>query len=301
MFDSMSTLFDTFSMKINNISPLDSQYLQGMGYIADLPSSLYYIGSLPAERRPTVAIVGSRKPTNYGREVTEHIASRLASRGVVIISGLALGIDAIAHRAALEAGGTTLAFLANGLHKIYPRTNHSLGQSIVEQGGAIISEYEAGVEPLPFRFLERNRLVSAVSDAVVITEAAARSGTLNTAAHALTQGRDVFVVPGNITSPMSAGCNQLLLQGAEPMIDPDQLLERLMPSDRPSSQSMLPIGGTPLEQSIIDAISSGLRDGDEILTQLTATPAEFNTALTMLEINGIIKPLGANHWSLSSS
>ena len=147
------------------------------------------------------------------------------------------------------------------------------------------------------RFLERNRLVSGLSDIVVITEAAARSGTLNTAAHALTQGKDVYVVPGNITSPMSAGCNQLLRQGAMPLLDPDDLLDLLVPSVS-TDQLPIPLGSTPAEQAIIDAVASGLRSGDDILAKLQIETNEFNTALTMLEINGIITPLGANQWRL---
>lgn len=283
---------------INEIRPDESQYLQIVRDIAKKPEKLYYRGTLPAGRRPSVAIVGSRKPTAYGREVTERLAIQLASRGIVIVSGLALGVDAIAHKAALNAGGTTIAIQANGLHRIYPSTNAHLGEEIITGGGAIISEYEPDTEPMQHRFLERNRIISGLADIVVITEAAARSGTLNTAGHALAQGRDIYVVPGNITSPMSAGCNQLLKQGAQPLLDPNELLEVLLPSDHPE-QTTLPIGATPLEQEIIDALAHGLRSGDDILDKLNADASEFNMALTMLEINGAIKPLGANQWRLS--
>lgn len=285
-------------ININEVRPDESKYLQILGDIAKNPKKLYYRGILPAERRPSVAIVGSRKPTAYGREVTERLATQLASRGIVIVSGLALGVDAIAHKAALNAGSTTIAIQANGLHRIYPSTNAHLGEEIIAKGGAIISEYEPDVEPMQHRFLERNRIISGLADIVVITEAAARSGTLNTAGHALAQGRDIYVVPGNITSPMSAGCNQLLKQGAQPLLDPNDLLEVLAPSDHPK-QTTLPIGTTPLEQEIIDALAHGLRSGDDILDRLSASASEFNMALTMLEINGAIKPLGANQWRLS--
>lgn len=187
---------------------------------------------------------------------------------------------------------------ANGLHQFYPSTNQKLGEAIIVSGGAVISEYGEGIEPMKHRFLERNRLVSGLADCIIITEAAARSGTLNTAAHALVQGKDVYVVPGNITSPMSAGCNQLLRQGAIPLLSADDIIERLLPSSA-SAQTALPIGSTPLEQAIIDALASGLRSGDDILVQVKAAASDFNTALTMLEIHGIIKPLGANNWRLS--
>lgn len=285
--------------KINQISPLTYPYLQIIDCLDQQPDTLYCMGNLPSERRPTVAIVGTRKPTGYGREVTAHIARELAKRDTVIVSGLALGVDAIAHQAALEVGGTTIAVQANGLHRFYPSTNASLAKRIITNGGCILSEYEPGVEPMQYRFLERNRIVSGLADAVIITEAAARSGTLNTAAHAIAQGKDLYVVPGNITSPMSAGCNQLLAQGASPLISIDDLLAKLLPDFQMPSH-VAPRGSTPLEQAILDQIASGVRDGDTILAQLNDTTAvEFNTALTMLEISGCIRSLGANQWILA--
>lgn len=284
--------------KINRLSPQDNSYTQILKCVADEPQTLYYIGEMPKKRRPSVAIVGCRKPTSYGKEVTERLARDLAARGVVIISGLALGVDSIAHRAALEAGGTTIAVLANGLHRIYPSSHRLLAAEIVTKGGAIVSEYEEGIEPMQFRFLERNRLVSGLADAIVITEAAARSGSLNTAAHALAQGKEIFVVPGNITSPMSAGCNQLLRQGATPLLSADDILSSIAPETQTTPSAPLPLGSTRLESEIIAALSEGLGDGDEIAKKLGADASQFGTALTMLEINGIIKPLGANRWTL---
>jgi DNA processing protein len=285
--------------KINEIRPLELDYLQISRCIDDLPAMFYSIGSLPTERMATVAIVGSRKPTAYGREVTQQLAGDLARRGVVIVSGLALGVDAIAHKAALDAGGTTIAVLANGLDKITPTTNRQLGERIIKEGGAIISEYPVGIPPLQHQFLARNRIVSGISDAVIVTEAGARSGTLNTAAHALSQGKDVFAVPGNITSPMSAGCNHLLRQGATAVTSVDDILSVIMPVAANDNQAPLPFGANDVEQAIIEALAKGQRDGDEILAHMSIEPGEFNTALTMLEINGIIKPLGANNWTLS--
>lgn len=282
--------------KIATILPGDNEYSALLTDITLPPKQLYIVGELPTERRPTVAIVGTRKPTAYGREVTTRLADALARRGVVIVSGLALGVDAIAQQAALEAGGTTIAVLGNGLHRIYPATNRQLGLDIVAKGGAIVSEYEEGVEPMQHRFLERNRLVSGLADIVVITEAAARSGTLNTAGHALEQGRELYAVPGPITSPMSAGCNAVIRQGATPLVTIDEFVGELLTDN--SEQTLLPLGDTPTEQAIIDALASGIRDGDEIQKQLGITASELNMALTMLEINGAITPLGANQWRL---
>lgn len=284
-------------MKINKISPQDNKYLQIINTIAVVPKTLYYLGTLPSERLPSVAIVGTRKPTSYGKEVTTRLASELASRGIVVISGLALGVDALAHKAALDAGGTTLAVQANGLSKIRPFTNEQLGERIVANGGAIISEYEPDEPPYLVRFLERNRIVSGLSDAVLITEASIKSGTMSTARFALEQGKEVFVVPGNITSPSSAGCNQLIRQGATPVTCVEDILEVLAPELlRPQSQ--LALGDNPLQTAIITHLQAGIRDGDELQQLAGASAGEFATELTMLEINGIVRSLGANQWTL---
>jgi len=284
-------------MKINKISPDENKFTQIITSIALVPEKLYYIGTLPEKRLPTVAIVGTRKPTAYGKEVTTRIATDLARRGIVIVSGMALGVDGLAHRAALDANGITIAVQANGLDNLYPTSHRQLGEDIVKSGGAIMSEYEAGTPSYPNQFLERNRIVSALSDAVLITEAAARSGTLNTASHALEQGKEVFVVPGNITSPLSAGCNQLLRQGATPVTSAEDIIEAIAPQLL-EPQSQLALGDNALQAAIIQHLQAGIRDGDELQAGVTADAREFATELTMLEINGVVRSLGANQWTL---
>jgi len=284
-------------MKINTISPHDNKYLQIIETIAICPKKLYFKGKLPDRRLPTVAIVGTRKPTAYGREVTYQLAHDLARRGIVIVSGLALGIDAIAHRGALDAGGITLAVLGNGVDTIYPATNENLANEILQKGGAIISEYEPNIEARDFQFLARNRIVSGLSDAIIVTEAAIRSGTMSTAAHALEQGREVFVVPGNITSPLSAGCNNLIKQGAHPITCPNDVLEIIAP-DLLQPQSILPLGANVLESKIINLLQSGIRNGEELQIKTDADISEFSQTLTLMEISGIIRALGGNQWTL---
>lgn len=293
----MSTHLDTKLMKINTISPLDSNYLQIIDTIASKPKRLYFIGKIPDTRRPTVAIVGTRKPTSYGREVTYRLAYDLAKKGIVVVSGLALGVDGIAHRAALDAGGITLAVLANGVDIIYPANHKDLANNIIQNGGAIISEYEPGTGARDFQFIERNRIVSGLSDAIIITEAAIHSGTMSTAAHALDQGREVFVVPGNITSPLSAGCNKLIKQGATPITCAEDVLEIIAP-DLLQAQSLLPLGANALETKIIKLLQSGIRDGDDLQTQSDAEICEFSQTMTIMEINGVIRALGGNQWTL---
>jgi DNA processing protein len=283
-------------MKINMISPQDNKFTQIIDTIASCPEKLYFVGTLPEKRIPTVAIVGTRKPTAYGREVTYQLAYDLARRGIIIVSGLAIGVDGIAHRATLDAGGTTLAVLANGVDIIYPATNRNLAHDILAKG-AIISEYEPGTEARDFQFLARNRIVSGLSDAVIVTEAAIRSGTISTVMHALEQGREVFVVPGNITSPLSAGCNNLIKQGAHPITDADDVLEIIAP-DLLQLQTLLPLGSTPLESKIIGLLQSGVRDGDELQTMSEVKASEFASAITMMEISGTIRALGGNQWTL---
>lgn len=284
-------------MKINRISPDENSYTEILTSVVPQAQAIYYIGTLPAIRQPSIAIVGTRKPTKYGEEVTHKLAYELAKRGIVIVSGLALGVDGIAHRAALEARGTTIAVLANGLSQITPRSHRQLGIDILESSGALLSEYAPDVPPMQYRFLERNRIVAGLSDAVLITEAAARSGTLATAARALEQGKDVFVVPGNITSPQSTGCNQLIRQGAIPVTRVEDMLEVLMPAHI-ETQLQIPLGDNEAQTRIIELLASGLRDG-EMLQQASKLDASiYNTELSMLEINGVVRALGANQWTL---
>ena len=284
-------------MKINTISPQENKFLQIITTIAKPPRKLYFSGILPEKRLPTIAIVGSRKPTAYGKEVTYQLAYDIAKHGVIVISGLDLGVDAITHIDELDAGGKTIAVLANGIDIIYPATNRELASDVLAHEGVIISEYEPGTEARDFQFLERNRIVSGLSDAIIVTEAAARSGTLSTAAHALEQGREVFVVPGNITSPLSAGCNNLIKQGAHPITCAEDVLEIIAP-ELLRAQSLLPLGSTPLESKIISLLQSGIRDGDELQSLTEASASDFSSAITMMEISGTIRALGGNQWTL---
>lgn len=250
----------------------------------------------PAVGERSVAIVGTRKPTAYGRDVTDKIASGLARCGVTIVSGLALGVDGLAHSAAVAAGGRTVAVQANGLDHIYPSSHRQLAADILATNGGILSEYEPGTPSLAHQFLERNRIVSALGDILVVTEAAARSGTINTVMHALQQGKEVFAVPGNITNPMSAGCNKLIEQGATPIVDIEAFVDSIAPSNEPTQQLLL--AQTPEEQAIVELLQNGVTDGDELQKKSRLDTVTFSTTLTMLELRGVIRPLGANNWGL---
>lgn len=279
-------------MKINTTTPDQHNLLKRLLTIDSPPKNLHYIGTIPEPTHIVASVVGSRRPTAYGRSVTEQIASALASRGVLVVSGMAIGVDALAHAAALDAGGHTLAVLPSGVDDPYPKSNQLLAKRILANGDALISEYENGHKPFAHDFLWRNRLVSGLADIVIVTEANLRSGTLSTVAHALGQGKEVYAVPGPITSPLSAGCNRLIAQGATPITDIDSMLEQL----GLTGQSALKLGDTPEEATILELIRSGINDGDELLAKSGYRPEQFSQILTMLEIKGLIHPLGGNKW-----
>ena len=204
----MSILFSHFLSKNNEIRPQEADFTEVLSSIAVVPKMLYFYGKLPEKRVKSVAIVGTRKPTEYGARIAKKLAYDVAKRGAVVVSGLAYGIDSIAHRGALEAGGTTIAVLGTPIDYIYPRAHVGLAEEIVQTGGAVMSELAPGAEyHTKTCFLERNRIIAGLADVVVVVEAAERSGSLNTAAHALEQGKDIFAVPGDITRPLSKGCN----------------------------------------------------------------------------------------------
>lgn len=286
-------------MNIKTLTLGDPYYPDSLRTISSPPSQLYCLGADLSEllKRPKVSIIGSRKVTNYGKEVTLKLARELAEQGVLIISGLALGVDALAHRGALEGGGVTLAVLPSPVERIYPATNRQLAWQMLEQGGAIISEYPAGTESFRNLFIERNRIVSGLADAVLITEAAEKSGTMHTARFALEQGKDVLAVPGNITSPLSAGTNNLIKSGATPVTCADDVLHVLGIS-RATEQKRQPKGATPEEDMLLALLFGGIQDGDKLLVKSELPIQQFNQTLTMLEITGKIRSLGVNHWSL---
>lgn len=282
----------------NKVTLSTSEIPEPLQHIPNAPHELFLLGSLAETMvRPRVAIVGSRKVTAYGRGVTTQFASELAKQGIAIISGLALGVDGLAHKAALEAGGITAAVLPTGLDAIYPSTHHQLAKQIIKQGGALLTEYPDHTKGYKGNFIARNRLVSGLSDAVLITEAAEHSGTMHTAEFALNQGRKVLVVPGNITSPQSVGTNNLLKVGAIPVTSTNDILYALGISTA-AKDKVKPASADPNEQLILDLLWSGTSDSAELLLASGLDVQQFNQVLTMLEISGHIHSIGSGHWSL---
>lgn len=284
--------------KIRTIKLGDDDFPEVLRSIPGPPKQLYVLGDLAALlAMPRLAVVGSRHVSPYGRQITSRLVEEIAGQGVVIISGLAIGVDAIAHQAALAAHGQTIAVLPCGLDKLYPSTNARLGEEILKGGGALVSEYPDGTPPLRQHFIARNRLVSGLANGVLITEAAARSGTIHTAGFALDQGRTVMAVPGNITSPQSAGTNNLIKTGAVTVTDTSDIL--LAMGLNKSERQLSIIGDTAAEVTVLRLLSKGQSDGGELLRNSELSPVEFNQALTMLELAGKVRPLGAGHWGLS--
>lgn len=280
-------------MQITKVSLEEPNYPELLREIASPPRVLQVLGELP--REPMVAIVGSRRPTEYGRQVTYQLAGELAKAGVVVVSGLALGIDSIAHQAALDAGGRTVAVQACGLDSIYPASHRGLAKAILAASGAIISEYPPGTPALKQHFPARNRIISGLAQAVIVTEADAASGSLHTANFALVQGRHLMAVPGNITSPRSAGPNNLLRQGAAAVTSASDVLADL----DLGALSLQPVrAGSPEEVAIMELIGQGLASGEAIIERSGLSAAQFANLISLMEITGKVRNLGAGRWAL---
>jgi DNA processing protein len=251
----------------------------------DPPSRLHLRGGpLELLARPAVAIVGARSCSPYGAQVARGLAQSLAAAGLVIVSGLARGVDAEGHRGALAVGGLTVAVLGCGIDRDYPRVHAELASRIAESG-LVISEYPPGIEPSPWRFPARNRIIAALAQATVVVEARERSGALITADFALELGREVFAVPGEITSALSAGTNDLLRQGATPLLSADDVLTALGIEPIPEA---LPDGLSPESLALLERLTDGPRTLDELVRATEGDPAGLAAALTELELAGLI-------------
>jgi DNA processing protein len=255
--------------------------------------NLWTWGSLEGLRRPSVAIVGTRAATAYGKGLARCFAAELGTAGCSIISGLALGIDAAAHQGALDAGAPTIGVLGGGHDRFFPPRNRALAEQMIERGGAVLSPYAPDEEARPWQFLERNGIVAALSDAVVVIEAPARSGALNTAGWAA--GRiPVFAVPGDVDRAHVAGCHALIRDGAiltrsaQDVLD-DMRIVSLIAAPRESRLSMDALIQDPLRQRIAQALGAGERSLEELLAEIPETPPRVLAALSMMELEGAIE------------
>ncbi len=261
--------------------------------LAEIPSPphlLYIAGNSSALYLPSIAIVGSRAMTPYGEHVCRYVVSACVRAGLAIVSGLATGIDAIAHQATLELGGTTLAVLGSGLSTevIFPAGNRRLAQNILQHGGALLSEYPATTQARRHHFLERNRILAGLSLATIVIEAAYQSGAINTAHHALEANRSVFAVPGSIFSTRSAGTHRLLKEGAQVLHSIEDLFSDLsIPPLSPKTLSTTHCSS--LQRSIIEALQRQSSDAEELAQTLGCSSESLQVGLTELEIQGIVR------------
>lgn len=262
--------------------------------VEDAPYYLFYKGDLSLLSQKAVAMVGTRSPSNYGVIITERFAGELASAGAVVVSGLAYGIDSIAHRKALEVNGKTIAVLAGGFDKIYPSEHASLFEEIAQKG-LVLTEHRPDISALKYHFPQRNRIVAALSDVLLITEAGAKSGTTITKDFALDYGVPVYAVPGNITSAKSEGTNKLIasMQGICALNADDIINELGLKRKSKTSLSLL-----SNESVIVQVLSNGEKIIDEIADITKINIAKLNSLLTSLEIKGIIKRMPGGFYSL---
>jgi len=285
------------------LSFLDADFPRRLFEIGDPPPLLYLRGQLPLWD-PAVAVVGSRRASREGLKAAEHLAAALAGSGVLVVSGLARGIDTAAHRGALAGGGTTTAVLGCGLDVTYPPENRLLTEQIAEQG-CLLSEFPMGTQPLAEHFPRRNRIISGLSRGVLVVEAVEKSGSLITANYALEQGREVMAVPGPISTATNRGSNRLIKQGAQ-LVD---CVDDILSATRITSSGSLPLfeqkglaprcSLTPREAAVYELVAQGPRHLDEITQALELTPGEVSAMVLGLELKGMLLQLPGSYYSIS--
>jgi DNA processing protein len=270
----------------------DDAYPQRLKEIEQPPPVLYVRGEYLPDDLYAVAIVGTRRVTAYGRQITEDLASFLAANGMTVISGLARGVDAIAHQTALKAGGRTIAVLGSGVDKIYPPEHLGLAEKMMERG-AIISDYAPGTPPEASNFPPRNRIISGLSLAVVVVEAGETSGALITAEFAAEQGREVFAVPGSILAPQSKGTNKLIQNGAVPLLSVNDLMQALditRVGEQKAVRKIMP--GDAIEAKLLTILTNEPLHVDEIRSQSELPIEKVSAALVLMELKGMVRQVG---------
>ncbi|OZV12894.1 DNA-protecting protein DprA [Tissierella sp. P1] len=295
-------LFDNIEKEnVHVITIYDENYPTRLRYINDNPRVIYVKGNIIEEDRVAIAIVGSRKATAYGKWACEKFTKELANLGVTIISGLASGIDTIAHKTALDNGTRTIGVLGNGIDIVYPKKNLFLYNDI-EKNGGIVSEFPLGTPPLAFNFPQRNRIISGLSMGVIVIEAQEKSGSLITAHHALEQGKDIFALPGNINSIFSGGTNKLIKDGAKPLLEIDDIIEEINELQEKlilSKKDGLDYSNySETEIKIIKFLEEGPLHSDTIAYKMGIDIVTLNSILTVLELKGSVKELSGRVFTI---
>lgn len=290
VYNKRGVTLDTIDIneKINKITINSKIYPHLLRLIKNPPKTLYYQGDFSLCNSLCLAVVGARKATPYGKWAAYNIARRAAEHGVTIVSGMASGIDSASHRGALDGNGKTIAVLGCGIDICYPKNNKELMKRI-KVGGLILSEYPPGTKPLPFQFPMRNRIISGLSQGVVIAEAGLNSGSLITAECALDQGREVYAVPGNINNIYSIGTNKLIQDGATPLVVVDDILTALgIDKKKEELKGRTSLGKD--ERELLDLITERGEVNLDYLCKLTGkTPAQVGALVTILEIKGNVQ------------
>lgn len=291
--------------KVGYLTLQDTDYPQQLKQIQKPPFMLYVKGSFDfnaIENQRTIAIVGTRKITAYGKQVTESLTSDLAANGFVIVSGLAMGVDATAHRTTIENKGKTLAVLGCGVDCCYPRENQRLYEDILDNGGAVVSEYPLGQQPSQGSFPSRNRIIAGLSQGVVVTEGAADSGALYTAEEAFALSRPVFAVPGPITSGLSKGPHSLIAKGGKLISSAEDIMKELGFGKDKGARGGIGTeqvkGDTKEEQMIIDLLQNEDVHFDAIAKATKIDPSKLGGLLSLMEMKGIVKAQDAGFFAL---
>ncbi|KAB2855252.1 MAG: DNA-protecting protein DprA, partial [Anaerolineae bacterium] len=300
----LDPIFDKIQRAHAHICTLDDdEYPTLLREVPDGPPLLYIRGRIFPEDDLALAMVGTRKASTYGLEIARRIATAMAHAGVTVISGLARGLDTVSHESALAAGGRTIAVMGNGIDQLYPSENRALATKIVEEGlGAIVTEYPPGTPPLAENFPARNRIISGLSLGVLIVEAPKSSGALLTAQAALDQGREVFAIPGNITSPNSEGTNSLIQDGAKLVMRPEDILEELKMSrytlqTKQAVKSIVP--DSPEEVRLLEIIALEPVHLDDISIQSGLPIHQVASMMTVMELKGLVQTVGAMMFQMS--
>ena len=281
--------------KLKITTRVSGTYPNALREIPDSPLVLFVLGDLSLlNSDKCIAVVGTRRPTSYGKEVTHTFSAEFAKNGAVVVSGLAYGVDSISHTATLEENGKTIAVMAGGLDSIYPEAHTTLAKQIVKCGGALVSEYFPGAKPTQYTFPERNRIISGLSKGVLVVEAGENSGSLHTVSHALEQGKDLFVVPANINSVASKGSNRILVEMPDSLVtEPSQVLKRI--GINPIEAQNKELNLSPDEQKIYDAVLREAVHFDDLCKITKISPSTLGSLLTIMEMNGIIRRLPNNY------
>ncbi len=282
---------------VNRVAIEAKEYPALLRQIADPPSQLYYKGEWnDAIFENCLAVVGSRRMTNYGRRVVEQVVGEVAARGVTIVSGFMYGIDATAHKAALDAGGSTIAVMPCGIERVHPEYQKDLYEKILGTGGLIVSEWQGDSMPLLWTYPRRNRIVAGLSKATLVVEAGLGSGALITAEFAKKFGRKLFAVPGQITSEVSKGTAKLLREGASLVTSADDILEFFGKKGLFQTKAEFKHGGNSIEQKILEALQREPLEIDLLARMLGVSASAIGTTLSLLELQGIIKQGGGKYY-----